>query len=140
MPVILPPDYRPTRDEPYMNGNMREYFRQKLIAWREELLEDSDDTRLHLTESASSDSDFVDRAAKDLDQAIELRTRDRERKLLKKIEEALQRIKAGTYGFCSETGDPIGVRRLEARPIATLCLAAQERHEKLDVEMDYSEE
>ncbi|MBU2499920.1 MAG: RNA polymerase-binding protein DksA [bacterium] len=140
MPVNLPPDYQPGPDEPYMNDTMREYFRQLLLNWRHELLEDSDDTRTHLTENLSTDSDFVDRASNDLDQAIELRTRDRERKLLKKIDEALQRIKDKTYGFCADTGDPIGIRRLQARPIATLSLAAQERHEKMEIDFSATEE
>lgn len=130
MPVTLPPDYRPTQDEPFMNDRQREYFRRKLQAWRAELMRDLDGTRLHLNEGLQSDADIVDRAANELDQAIELRTRDRQRKLVAKIDEALQRIQDRTYGFCQETGQPIGLRRLEARPVATLCLEAQERHER----------
>lgn len=130
MPVTLPPDYRPTQDEPFMNDRQREYFRRKLVAWRAELMRDLDGTRLHLNEGLQADADIVDRAANELDQAIELRTRDRQRKLVAKIDEALQRIQDKTYGFCQETGQPIGLRRLEARPVATLCLAAQERHER----------
>ena len=137
MSVTLPPDYRPTDDEHFMNDIMREYFRQKLLAWQQELLADNNDTRQNLTENGSSDSDMADRAAKDLDQTIELRTRDRERKLLKKIDEALHRLTIGNYGYCAETNEPIGVRRLEARLVATLGLAAQERHEERGLKMDH---
>lgn len=135
MAVNLPPDYRPAADEPFMNDRQREYFRRKLTAWRAELLRDLDGTRLHLNEGAQTDADIVDRAAVEIDQAIELRTRDRQRKLIAKIDEALQRIEDGTYGYCQETGKPIGLRRLEARPVATLCLEAQERHERAQASM-----
>lgn len=130
MAIKLPPDYRPTSDEPFMNEKQREYFRQKLVAWREEILRGSEGTRQGLGDGGVNEPDDVDRAALDIDQALELRTRDRERKLLVKIEQALLRLKAGRYGYCEETGKPIGLARLEARPIATLSIEAQERHER----------
>jgi DnaK suppressor protein len=122
--------YKPAQNEPYMNPKQREYFRRKLLAWKEELLQDSSLTIRHLQEETVPQPDLADRASTETDRAIELRTRDRERKLISKIDEALRRIDDGTYGYCEETGEPIGVKRLEARPIATLSLEAQERHER----------
>lgn len=129
---LLPPDYRPTDDEPFMNPAMKEYFRQKLLRWRAELLRESTETLTNLQDGGLQEPDIADRASAETDRALELRTRDRERKLISKIDEALQRIEDDEYGYCEETGDPIGVRRLEARPIATLSLEAQERHERLE--------
>ncbi|CAK0755184.1 RNA polymerase-binding transcription factor DksA [uncultured Gammaproteobacteria bacterium] len=127
---LLPPGYRPSEDETFMNPTMREFFRHKLLHWRLELLETSSDTLHSLQEGGIQESDIADRATVETDRSLELRTRDRERKLLLKIDEALGRIADGSYGYCEETGEPIGVRRLEARPIATLSLEAQERHER----------
>jgi DnaK suppressor protein len=133
VPVTLAPDYRPSEDEPFMSPIMQEYFRQKLLRWQAELLQESNETLANLqTEGAMQEPDLADRASAETDRALELRTRDRERKLLSKIQAAMQRIEDGTYGYCEETGDPIGVKRLEARPIATLSLEAQERHERLE--------
>jgi DnaK suppressor protein len=132
MTVTLPPDYRPTEDEPFMNDTMKEYFRQKLLAWRAELLRESDETLQHLQEGGLQEPDIADRASAETDRALELRTRDRERKLIAKIDAALERIVDGSYGFCEETSEPISIRRLEARPIATLSIEAQERHERLE--------
>ncbi len=132
MTVTLPPDYRPTETEPFMSEVMLEYFRQKLLHWRAELLRESDETLAHLQEGGLQEADLADRASAETDRALELRTRDRERKLIAKIDAALTRIEDGSYGFCEETGEPIGVRRLEARPIATLSIEAQERHERLE--------
>lgn len=132
MTVTLPPDYRPTDDEPFMSDIMKEYFRQKLLAWRSELLRESDETLAHLQEGGLQEPDIADRASAETDRALELRTRDRERKLIAKIDSAIGRIEEGTYGFCEETGEPIAIRRLEARPIATLSIEAQERHERLE--------
>ena len=128
----LPPDYRPSDDEEFMNPLQLEYFRQKLLRWRAELLSESSETLQHLKEESLSEPDIADRATLETDRYTELRTRDRERKLIVKIDEALQRIENGTYGYCEETDEPIGVRRLDARPIATLSLEAQERHERLE--------
>jgi DnaK suppressor protein len=132
MTVTLPPDYRPTDEEPFMSDIMREYFRQKLLAWRLELLRESDETLAHLQEGGLQEPDIADRASAETDRALELRTRDRERKLISKIDAALGRIEDGSYGYCEETGEPITIRRLEARPIATLSIEAQERHERLE--------
>lgn len=132
MTVTLPPDYRPTDEEPFMNEIMREYFRQKLLAWRSELLRESDETLAHLQEGGLQEPDIADRASAETDRALELRTRDRERKLISKIDAAIGRIEDGSYGYCEETGEPITIRRLEARPIATLSIEAQERHERLE--------
>ncbi|CAA7623191.1 RNA polymerase-binding protein DksA [Magnetospirillum sp. SS-4] len=132
MTVTLPPDYRPTEDEAFMNETMKEYFRQKLLRWRSELLRESDETLQHLQEGGMQEPDIADRASAEADRALELRTRDRERKLIAKIDSAMQRIEDDSYGYCEETGEPIGVRRLEARPIATLSIEAQERHERLE--------
>ncbi len=122
--------YKPTEKEKFMNAKQKAYFKQKLLDWREELLAESNETIRHLQEDAVAQPDLADRASTETDRAIELRTRDRERKLISKIDEALRRIDDGTYGYCEETGEPIGVKRLEARPIATLSLEAQERHER----------
>lgn len=127
---LLSPDYRPSEDEPFMNDMQQEYFRQKLLKWRSELLRESTETVHHLQEENLQQPDITDRASMETDRALELRTRDRERKLISKIDAALRRIEDGSYGYCEETGEPIGVKRLEARPIATLCLDAQERHER----------
>lgn len=129
---ILPPDYRPSEDEPFMNERHLEYFRQKLLAWRHELLAESTETLAHLQEGGTQEPDVADRATVETDRALELRTRDRERKLIAKIDAALARIEDGSYGYCEETGDPIALRRLEARPIATLSIEAQERHERME--------
>src|SRR4051794_1422254 len=132
MRPMLPPDYRPSDDEEFMNPLQVEYFRQKLLRWRAELLADSTGTLRHLQEESLLKPDLTDRASLETERAIELRTRDRERKLISKIDAALQRIDTGTYGFCEETDQPIGIRRLEARPIATLTIEAQERHERME--------
>ena len=125
--------YRPTESEKFMNARMRSYFREKLLAWRDELLRGSSETLHHLQEEGGAQAaDLADRASNETDRSIELRTRDRERKLIAKIDEALCRIEDGTYGYCVETDEPIGVKRLEARPIATLSLEAQERHERME--------
>jgi DnaK suppressor protein len=127
---ILPPDYRPSEDEDYMNPTMLEYFRQKLLRWRAELLTESTETLTNLQDGGIQEPDIADRASAETDKALELRTRDRERKLLAKIDEALERVGDGSYGYCEATGDPIGVKRLEARPNATMTVEAQERHER----------
>lgn len=132
MTVTLPPDYRPSEDEPFMNDTMKEYFRQKLLKWRSELLRESDETLAHLQEGGLQEPDLADRASAETDRALELRTRDRERKLIAKIDAAIQRIEDDSYGYCEETGEPISIRRLEARPIATLSIEAQERHERME--------
>lgn len=129
---LLPADYRPSENEPFMNPVMREYFRQKLLRWRSELLQESSETLINLQNETVPEADLTDRAATETDRFTELRTRDRERKLIGKIDAALRRIDDGSYGYCEETGEPIGVRRLEARPIATLSLEAQERHERIE--------
>ena len=122
--------YRPTDKEPFMNDRQRDYFRQKLLAWREDILREAKETLQHLQDENQNHPDFADRASSETDRAIELRARDRQRKLISKIDEALSRIDDGTYGFCEETGEPISIKRLEARPIATLSIEAQERHER----------
>src|SRR3954454_21941177 len=132
MRPTLPPDYRPSEDEEFMNPMQLEYFRQKLLRWRGELVAESSGTLQHLKDESLLKPDLTDRASLETDRAIELRTRDRERKLISKIDAALGRIEHGNYGFCEETDEPIGVRRLEARPIATLSLEAQERHERME--------
>ena len=129
---MLPPEYRPTEDEEFMNPRQREYFRQKLLSWRSELLQESSETLRHLQEESLSEPDIADRASLETDRSLELRTRDRERKLIARIDDALQRIEEGTYGYCEETSEPISLRRLEARPIATLSIEAQERHERME--------
>jgi DnaK suppressor protein len=130
MPLEVPETYRPSDDEPFMNAQQIEYFRIRLMTWRDQLLRESNDIITQLQEEPQPESDLVDCAANETDRDIELRAKDRERKLINKIEQALRRIDEGSYGFCDETGEPIGVRRLEARPIATLSLEAQERHER----------
>ena len=122
--------YRPSDKEPFMNERQREFFRAKLLAWREDILKEAKETLQHLQEESENHPDIADRASSETDRAIELRARDRQRKLIAKIDEALTRIDDGTYGFCEETGEPISLRRLEARPIATLSVEAQERHEQ----------
>ncbi len=122
--------YRPTEKEPFMNERQREYFRARLLTWKEDILKEAKETLLHLQEENQNHPDLADRASSETDRAIELRARDRQRKLISKIEEALGRIEDGSYGYCEETGEPISLRRLEARPIATLSVEAQERHER----------
>ena len=122
--------YRPSDKEPFMNERQREYFRQKLLVWRDDILKEAKETLVHLQEENQSHPDLADRASSETDRAIELRARDRQRKLIAKIDEALGRIEDGSYGYCEETGEPISLRRLEARPIATLSVEAQERHER----------
>ena len=123
-------NYRPTEKEPFMNDRQREYFRAKLLAWKDEILRESKITLQTLQEENVNHPDLADRASSETDRAIELRARDRQRKLISKIDAALQRIEDNTYGYCEETGEPISLKRLEARPIATLSVEAQERHEK----------
>lgn len=132
MTITLPPDYRPSDDEPFMNELQREYFRQKLLQWRLELLRESEETLEHLQEGGLQEPDLADRASAEMDRTLELRTRDRARKLISKIDAALGRLQDGSYGYCEETGEPITLRRLEARPIATLSIEAQERHERME--------
>jgi DnaK suppressor protein len=123
-------NYRPSDKEPFMNERQREYFRAKLLSWREDILKEAKETLQHLQEENQNHPDIADRASSETDRAIELRARDRQRKLIAKIDEALTRIDDGTYGYCEETGEPISLRRLEARPIATLSVEAQERQER----------
>ncbi len=132
MMLTLPQDYRPAVDEEFMNPRQAEYFRLKLLRWRNELLREADGTLASLSEGGIHEADITDRASVETDRALELRTRDRARKLVSKIDQALARIEGGTYGFCEETGEPIGLKRLEARPIATLSIEAQERHEQME--------
>jgi DnaK suppressor protein len=128
--IVLPPDYRPSEDEPFMNEYQRLYFRQKLINWKEDIIRQTKETLEGLHEDSVQHADLADRATSETDRALELRARDRQRKLISKIDAALARIEDGTYGYCEETGEPIGLKRLDARPIATLSLEAQERHER----------
>jgi DnaK suppressor protein len=128
--IVLPEGYRPTENEPFMNERHRIYFRNKLLAWKEEIARQNRETLHLLHEDSAQHADFADRATSETDRALELRARDRQRKLIAKIDAALARIEDGSYGFCEETGEPIGLRRLDARPIATLSLEAQERHER----------
>jgi DnaK suppressor protein len=128
--VALLDTYRPTEDEPFMNERQKEYFRLKLLRWRDDILREAKQTLQHLQEENVNHPDLADRASSETDRAIELRARDRQRKLIAKIDAALERIEEGTYGYCVETGDPISLKRLEARPIATLSIEAQERHER----------
>jgi DnaK suppressor protein len=130
--ITLPPDYRPADDEEFMNPLQVEYFRLKLLRWRAELLKEADGTLASLSEGGIHEADITDRASVETDRALELRTRDRARKLISKINQALLRVENGSYGFCEETGEPIGLKRLEARPIATLSIEAQERHERME--------
>lgn len=128
--VFLPEDYRPAEDEPFMNERQLEYFRRKLLNWKNDLLAESRDTIEGLQDQTRNIPDIADRASEETDRALELRTRDRQRKLVAKIEQALRRIDEGEYGYCEDTGEPISLKRLDARPIATLSLEAQERHER----------
>ena len=128
----VPKNYKPTQKEKFMNAKMKEYFRQKLINWKNELLKESSQTLNNLQTENEAKPDITDRASEEIDRSFELRTRDRERKLINKIDAALQRIEDGSYGYCDETGDPISIKRLEARPVATLSLEAQELHEKAE--------
>lgn len=131
--VTVPSNYKPTEKEAYMNPVMLEYFRQKLLAWKQAILTDASNTLQELQdEGGLRESDIADRASIETDVALELRARDRQRKLISKIDEALERIRNNEYGYCEETGDPIGVKRLEARPVATLTVEAQERHERME--------
>ena len=130
--VTLPPDYKPSEKETFLNDLQLEYFRQKLLQWRMELLEEVNETRTNLKETSLVEPDLGVRASVEADRSLELRTRDRARKLISKIDEALARIEDGSYGYCEETNEPIGIKRLEARPIATLSLEAQERHERME--------
>lgn len=132
MIVTIPSDYRPSEDEPFMNPVMLAYFRRKLLQWRAELLDEASETLQSLQDGGFTDADLADRATAETNRALELRTRDRARKLISKIDEALIRIENGSYGFCEETHEPISISRLEARPIATLSLEAQERHERME--------
>ena len=128
--VTLPPNYRPKASEPFMNVRQREYFRRKLMKWRDDILKEAQETLAHLQQENVAEPDIADRASTESERSIELRTRDRQRKLISKIDAALRRIEDGSYGYCEETGEPISLKRLEARPIATLSIAAQERHER----------
>jgi DnaK suppressor protein len=128
--AVAEADYRPTENEPFMNPRQREYFRRKLETWKEDILRESRETLENLQEESQNHPDMADRASSESDRALELRTRDRQRKLISKIDAALKRLEDGTYGYCEETGDPIGIARLDARPIATLSLEAQEMHER----------
>ena len=128
----LPKNYKPTQKEKFMNAKMKEYFRQKLVSWKNDLLKESSQTLSNLQNENEAKPDITDRASEEIDRSFELRTRDRERKLINKIDAALQRIEDGSYGYCEETGEPIGLKRLEARPVATLSLEAQEMHEKAE--------
>jgi DnaK suppressor protein len=128
--TVIDEGYRPTDDEPFMNERQREYFRRKLIRWKGDILREAQETLATLQSENENHPDLADRASSETDRAIELRARDRQRKLIAKIDAALSRIEEGTYGYCEDTGEPIALRRLEARPIATLSLEAQERHER----------
>ena len=130
MATDLPPGYRPSDDEPFMNERQREYFRRKLLAWKDEILRESRETIQNLQSETTPNADLADRATTEAERQLELRTRDRQRKLISKIDAALRRLEEGSYGFCEETGEPISLKRLDARPIATLSVEAQERHER----------
>jgi DnaK suppressor protein len=130
MTAVLDADYRPTDSEPFMNERQREYFRRKLLSWKEDILREAKETLQNLQDENQNHPDIADRASSETDRAIELRARDRQRKLIAKIEAAIARIDDNSYGYCEETGEPISLKRLEARPIATLSLEAQERHER----------
>ncbi|MDB5641932.1 MAG: polymerase-binding protein DksA [Hyphomicrobiales bacterium] len=127
---ILDDGYQPSEDEPFMNDRQRDYFRRKLLHWKDEILRESRETLAALQSENENHPDIADRASSETDRAIELRARDRQRKLISKIDSALSRIEDGTYGYCEETGEPIALKRLDARPIATLSVEAQERHER----------
>jgi len=128
--IVLPESYRPSESEPFMNDHQKIYFRNKLVAWKEEIVRQNRETLQVLHEDSFQHADLADRATSETERALELRARDRQRKLIAKIDAALARIEEGTYGYCEETGEPIGLKRLDARPIATLSLEAQERHER----------
>ena len=128
----IPKNYKPTQKEKFMNAKMKEYFRQKLVSWKKDLLKESSQTLNNLQNENEAKPDITDRASEEIDRSFELRTRDRERKLINKIDAALKRIEDGSYGYCDETGDQISIKRLEARPVATLSLEAQEMHEKAE--------
>lgn len=128
--VTLDQDYRPSEDEPFMNERQRQYFRKKLLAWKEDILREARETIANLQNDSENHPDIADRASSETDRSIELRSRDRQRKLIAKIDSALARLDDGTYGYCEETGEPISIKRLDARPIATLSIEAQERHER----------
>ena len=130
MADVLDATYKPSDDEPFMNERQVAYFRQKLLAWKDDILKESKETLSHLQDENHVLPDIADRASSETDRSLELRTRDRQRKLISKIDAALKRIEDGSYGYCEETGDPISLRRLDARPIATLSIEAQERHER----------
>ena len=130
MSDVLDATYKPSDDEPFMNERQLEYFRQKLLAWKDDILKESKETLSHLQDENHVLPDIADRASSETDRSLELRTRDRQRKLISKIDAALKRIEDGSYGYCEETGDPISLKRLDARPIATLSIEAQERHER----------
>ena len=130
MSVEIDQEYRPREDEPFMNERQREYFRHKLLQWKEDILREAKETLQHLQDENQNHPDIADRASSETDRALELRARDRQRKLIAKIDAALERIDDGSYGYCEETGEPISLKRLEARPIATLSIEAQERHER----------
>ena len=132
MTVTLSPDYKPSDKEAFMSPVMMEYFRQKLLRWRASLLDESSETLQSLQEGGAPEADIADRASVEADRSLELRTRDRMRKLIAKIDAALERVENNSYGYCEETGEPIGLQRLEARPIATLSVEAQERHERME--------
>jgi DnaK suppressor protein len=129
-PPLTPGQYRPTDEEPFMNERQREYFREKLLNWREDIIKEAKETLQHLQDESHNHADMADRASSETEKAIELRARDRQRKLIAKIDAALKHIEDGTYGYCIETGEPITLKRLEARPIAMLSIEAQERHER----------
>jgi DnaK suppressor protein len=128
--IVLGEGYRPTEDEPFMNERQRDYFKRKLVAWKDEILREASETIQTLQSENDNHPDLADRASSETDRSIELRARDRQRKLISKIDSALSRINDGSYGYCEETGEPISLRRLDARPIATLTIEAQERHER----------
>lgn len=130
--INLPSDYRPSPDEEFMNPQQLEYFRRKLLQWKQDILKESAETLQTLQSESLREPDIADRASSETDWSIELRTRDRQRKLISKIDAALKRIETGEYGYCEVTGDPISLARLDARPIATMTLEAQERHEKME--------
>lgn len=123
-------NYKPQKNEPFMNERQKEYFRQKLLVWKEDIAKESKETLQHLQDENGNLPDVADRASTETERSLELRTRDRQRKLIAKIDAALRRIEEGTYGYCEDTGEPISLKRLDARPIATLSIEAQERHEK----------
>lgn len=128
--VFLPEDYKPAEDEPFMNERQTEYFRRKLQDWKQSILDETSTTIEGMQEGTRNIPDIADRASEETDRALELRTRDRQRKVISKIDAALRRIEEGEYGYCDDTGEPISLKRLDARPIATLSLEAQERHER----------